>query len=181
MIYIVLGLIGAVMGSFYLYGRGDFLLGGAVGLLVAAVVNQRNRLLALEKRLVSMERRIAGTFSGDEAVGPAETTDASEPVQPVQDVPLSKDGIPCPKWKPMGGLQLKHRPTPCRLHRCLPWNWNCPMPPSPGLNRRQFHLIRISRHPGQMAWATRSGNSFWAATSWCGWGWWCCCSDSPFW
>ena len=28
MIYLVFGLIGAVMGSFYLYGRGDFLLGG---------------------------------------------------------------------------------------------------------------------------------------------------------
>jgi uncharacterized membrane protein len=55
MIYIVLGLIGAVAGSFYLYGRGDFLLGGAIGLLAAAAINQRNRLLALEKRLKSME------------------------------------------------------------------------------------------------------------------------------
>jgi uncharacterized membrane protein len=107
MIYIVLGLIGAVMGSFYLYGRGDFLLGGAVGLLVAAVVNQRNRLLALEKRLVSMERRIAGTFSGDEAVGPAETTDASEPVQPVQDVPLSEDGDSLPEMEADGGAAVE--------------------------------------------------------------------------
>jgi len=32
------GLIGAVMGSFYLYGRGDFLLGGVIGLLVVVVV-----------------------------------------------------------------------------------------------------------------------------------------------
>ena len=38
MIYIVLGLIGAVMGSVYLYGRGDFMLGGVIGLLVAALI-----------------------------------------------------------------------------------------------------------------------------------------------
>lgn len=38
MIYIVLGVIGAVMGSFYLYGRGDFVLGGVIGLLAGVLV-----------------------------------------------------------------------------------------------------------------------------------------------
>ncbi|BBO67831.1 membrane protein [Desulfosarcina alkanivorans] len=81
MIYIVLGLIGAVTGSVYLYGRGDFLLGGFVGLLVAAVINQRNRLLALENRLVSLEKRIAGTFSAEGVAGPAEPSGQPESVR----------------------------------------------------------------------------------------------------
>ena len=59
MIYIVLGLIGAVAGSVYLYGRGDFLLGGAIGLLAAAAINQRNRIMALEKRLKAVEMQAA--------------------------------------------------------------------------------------------------------------------------
>jgi uncharacterized membrane protein len=79
MIYIVLGLIGAVTGSAYLYGRGDFLLGGFVGLLVAAVINQRNRLMAMERRLASLEKRIAGMFSAGN--GPAESSAQPEPVQ----------------------------------------------------------------------------------------------------
>lgn len=70
MIYVVLGLIGAVMGSVYLYGRGDFLLGGVVGLLVAAAINQRNGLLALEKRLRAMEMRIANLVANE---SPAES------------------------------------------------------------------------------------------------------------
>ena len=79
MIYIVLGLIGAVTGSVYLYGRGDFLLGGFVGLLVAAVINQRNRLMAMERRLASLEKRLAGMFSAGN--GPAESSAQPEPVQ----------------------------------------------------------------------------------------------------
>lgn len=81
MIYIVLGLIGAVTGSVYLYGRGDFLLGGLAGLLVAAVVNQRNRLLAMESRLASLEKRIAGMFPAGEIAGPAESADGPGPLQ----------------------------------------------------------------------------------------------------
>ena len=81
MIYIVLGLIGAVMGSFYLSGRGDFLLGGVIGLLVAGVINQRNGILALEKRLVAMEKQIAGLLSGKTVVGSTESAGASEPAQ----------------------------------------------------------------------------------------------------
>ncbi len=77
MIYIVLGLIGAVMGSFYLYGRGDFLLGGVIGLLAAAAINQRNGLLALKTRLAAMETQIAGLLSGETVAGPASSTDAS--------------------------------------------------------------------------------------------------------
>ena len=79
MIYIVLGLIGAVMGSFYLYGRGDFLLGGAIGLLVAASINQRNGLLALEKRLVAMEKQLSGLLSKKKDAGPAKFDGATEP------------------------------------------------------------------------------------------------------
>ena len=80
MIYIVLGLIGAVTGSVYLYGRGDFLLGGFVGLLVAAVINQRNRLMAMESRLASLEKRIAGMLSAGEN-GPAESSAQPESVE----------------------------------------------------------------------------------------------------
>ena len=72
MIYIVLGIIGAVAGSFYLYGRGDFLLGGAIGLLAAAAINQRNRLLALEKRLKAME------MQGAEPASQASDADAAQ-------------------------------------------------------------------------------------------------------
>uniref|UniRef100_UPI003564E134 DUF2339 domain-containing protein n=1 Tax=Desulfosarcina sp. TaxID=2027861 RepID=UPI003564E134 len=79
MIYFVLGLIGAVMGSFYLYGRGDFLLGGVIGLLAAAVINQRNGLLALKTRLAAMETQIAGLLSGETGAGPVSSGDASTP------------------------------------------------------------------------------------------------------
>jgi hypothetical protein len=41
---------------------------------VAAVINQRNRLLSLEKRLVFMEKRIAGMFSEENTAGPADST-----------------------------------------------------------------------------------------------------------
>ena len=77
MIYIVLGLIGAVAGSVYLYGRGDFLLGGAIGLLAAAAINQRNRMMALEKRLQAIETQ-AGQAS-PEAQQPPEQPPAPAP------------------------------------------------------------------------------------------------------
>ncbi len=80
MIYIVLGLIGAVVGSFYLYGRGDYLLGGVIGLLVAGVVNQRNRLFALEKRLATLEKSSTGALSGEDAAGSSESATTSESV-----------------------------------------------------------------------------------------------------
>ncbi|BBO82484.1 membrane protein [Desulfosarcina ovata subsp. sediminis] len=58
MIFIVLGLIGAISGGVYLYGRGGFLLGGVIGLLAAAVVGQRSRLLDLEKRVTNLQARV---------------------------------------------------------------------------------------------------------------------------
>ena len=81
MIYIVLGLIGAVMGSFYLHGRGDFLLGGLVGLLGAAVINQRNGLLVVKKRLAIMETQIAGLLAAEKVAGPAASADVSTPAR----------------------------------------------------------------------------------------------------
>ncbi len=84
MIYIVLGLIGAVMGSFYLYGRGDFLLGGVIGLLVAATINQRNGLLALKTRLAAMETQIAGLLSGEPIAGPAPSAEPPTSVRAAQ-------------------------------------------------------------------------------------------------
>ncbi len=81
MIYVVLGLIGAVMGNFYLHGRGDLMLGGVIGLLVAAVVNQRNGLLSLEKRLAAMEQQASGWLSGKKVAGPNQSGGASGPSQ----------------------------------------------------------------------------------------------------
>jgi hypothetical protein len=179
MIYIVLGLIGAVMGSFYLYGRGDFMLGGAVGLLVAAVINQRNRLLSLEKRLVFMEKRIAGMFSEENTTGPADSTGRSEPVRAAHADAVSEDRLPLPEMALDGGGAVE---TPNAVSSSIKDPAAIPSlelelsdAPSPGLNRRQGHRLR------QMAWPLRSGNSSLAATSWCAWGWWCCCSVSPFW
>lgn len=60
MIYGIFGLLGAVAGGVYLYGQGDFLLGGLIGLMLAAVINQRNRILAIERRLNRLESKIAG-------------------------------------------------------------------------------------------------------------------------
>ncbi|MBC2711452.1 MAG: DUF2339 domain-containing protein, partial [Desulfosarcina sp.] len=97
MIYIVLGLIGAVMGSFYLYGRGDFLLGGIIGMLVAAVINQRNKLLTLEKRLVVLETQITGFSAGDktpnhaESIGSEMPFSEAEPNDEAEPVPAEED------------------------------------------------------------------------------------------
>jgi len=86
MIYVVLGVIGAVAGSFYLYGRGDFLLGGAIGLLAAAAINQRNRLLALEKRLKAMEMQRPAQTPDVDMARPAPSSPATDghgaPAQP---------------------------------------------------------------------------------------------------
>ncbi len=87
MIYVVLGLIGAVMGSFYLYGRGDFLLGGVIGLLAAAAINQRNGLLALKTRLAAMETQIAGLLSGETDAGPASSAEGSTLARATHGVP----------------------------------------------------------------------------------------------
>lgn len=86
MIYIVMGLIGAVAGSFYFYGRGDFLFGGAIGLLAAAAIDQRNRLLALEKRLKAVEMQRSEHTSDAGIAQPATEAPAagatSAPAQP---------------------------------------------------------------------------------------------------
>jgi hypothetical protein len=185
MIYIVLGLIGAVMGSFYLYGRGDFMLGGAVGLLVAAVINQRNRLLSLEKRLVFMEKRIAGMFSEENTTGPADSTGRSEPVRAAHADAVSEDRLPLPEMALAGGGAVE---TPKAVSPSVEDPAEMPSlelelsdAAIAGLESPSGHRIRISHRLRQMAWATRSGNSSLAATSWCAWGWWCCCSVSPFW
>lgn len=89
MIYIVLGLIGAVMGSIYLYGRGDFLLGGVMGLLAAAAINQRNGLIALKIRLAAIETQIAGLLSGEKAAGPETSAEASTAARAAQARPGS--------------------------------------------------------------------------------------------
>ena len=86
MIYVVLGLIGAAMGSVYLYGRGDFLLGGAIGLLAAAAINLRNRLVALEKRLAAVEGRTAERFSASDE--PAAASESAPPEAAAADEPL---------------------------------------------------------------------------------------------
>ena len=57
MIYIVFALIGAVAGPFYLHGPGDALVGAGIGLMLAAVINQRNRLAAMDKRLKILEEK----------------------------------------------------------------------------------------------------------------------------
>ena len=93
MIYIVLGLIGAVMGSFYLYGRGDFLLGGVIGLLAAAVINQRNALLAMKKRLAALENQIAGLLSGEKVADPAQFHGAKEPDHATAAAPSHQGGV----------------------------------------------------------------------------------------
>jgi uncharacterized membrane protein len=77
MVYIVLGLIGAVMGSAYIYGRGGWLLGGLVGLVAAAAINQRSRFLALESRLTNLERRMTALFSAEASPDAAEAPGAS--------------------------------------------------------------------------------------------------------
>ncbi len=94
MIYIVLGLTGAVMGSFYLYGRGDFLLGGVIGLLAAAAISQRNGRFALKTRLAAMEMQIAGLLPGETAAGlassaKATTADKGAHARPGSDVDAS--------------------------------------------------------------------------------------------
>jgi uncharacterized membrane protein len=81
MIYIVLGLLGTAMGAVYLYGRGDFLLGGVIGLLLAAVIDQRNRLLAIEKRLAAMDKRFAGHFANQERSDTPPTAGTPEPTR----------------------------------------------------------------------------------------------------
>jgi uncharacterized membrane protein len=90
MIYIVLGLIGAVMGSFFLVGRGDYLLGGSMGLMAAALINLRSRLIALDQRLAAMERRIADLLSGKNGADRTESAAVSEPVQEVHAGPVSQ-------------------------------------------------------------------------------------------
>jgi uncharacterized membrane protein len=100
MIYIVLGLIGAVMGSVYLYGRGDFLLGGVIGLLVAAVINQRNALLAMGKRLDAIESRITGLAGqpvddkdpSGRTPSPGQTETAGSPIETI--APAAADPFP---------------------------------------------------------------------------------------
>jgi hypothetical protein len=102
-------------GKFYLHGRGDFLLGGVLGLLVAAVINQRNRLLSLEKRLVLMEKRIAGMFSGVDPAGPAESDGRSEPVRAAHADAVSEDRLPLPEMALAGAVVRLNPESPFRL------------------------------------------------------------------
>jgi hypothetical protein len=183
MIYIVLGLIGAVMGSFYLYGRGDFLLGGVLGLLVAAVINQRNRLLSLEKRLVFMEKRIAGMFSEENTTGPADSTGRSEPVRAAHADAVSEDRLPLPEMALDGGGAVE---TPKAVSPSIE---DPAEMPSLELELSDAAIAGLESPSGpphlsaspSNGLGARSGNSSLAATSWCAWGWWCCCSVSPFW
>ena len=100
MIYVVLGLIGAVTGSVYLYGRGDFFLGAAIGLLVAAAINQRNGLLALDKRLKAMEARIAG-LTPDQQRAASEAAPSAVQDQPEESLSA---GTPAPPAAPTADM-----------------------------------------------------------------------------
>ena len=111
MIYIVMGLIGAVMGSFYLYGRGDFLIGGFVGLLVAAVINQRNGFIALEKRLAAMETQMAGWRSDKKTAGSVQFGAATE-AAPSTDVTIpGGDGIAALSEEEPATVAVVEKPT----------------------------------------------------------------------
>ena len=114
MIYIVLGVIGAVMGSFYLYGRGDFLLGGIIGLLAAAAINQRNGLLALKNRLAAMETQISGQLSGEKSAGPAPSAEATDAVHAAPPGPGGKGRTSVPGKMPdrVPAIETPPVPTP---------------------------------------------------------------------
>ncbi len=145
MIYIVLGLIGAVAGSFYLYGRGDFLLGGAIGLLAAAAINQRNRMLALEKRLKAMEMQRSEQPSDAGIAQPAPevpATDApsapAKPVAPatapfVEPLPEAKQASSIPDDIPSLEIELADAPAGDIQPPKKPPVAEPPEPPSPGL------------------------------------------------
>ena len=112
MIYIVLGLIGAVMGSFYLYGRGDFLLGGIIGLLAAAAINQRNGLIALKKRLAAMETQISGLLSGEKYAGPTTSAEATDPAHAATAGPGGRGRTSVPGKKPNRVPAFETPPVP---------------------------------------------------------------------
>ena len=85
------------MGSFYLYGRGDFLLGGGIGLLAAAAINQRKGLLALKSRLAAMETQIAGLISAEKVAGTASSDEASGPeAEPMVDAAVDTTAVSAP-------------------------------------------------------------------------------------
>lgn len=79
LIYIIFGLIGVVAGEIYLRGPGDLMVGGIVGLVVAAVISQRNALAAVQKRLKAMEGQISDLLTGQTADRPPEPEVDAEP------------------------------------------------------------------------------------------------------
>jgi len=79
LIYIIFGLIGVLAGEIYLRGPGDLMIGGIVGLLVAAVISQRNALVSVQRRLKEMEARIADLLGGQAVGVPPESQAAEEP------------------------------------------------------------------------------------------------------
>lgn len=67
MIFILFGVLGAVVGSIYFYGDGGVLSGGLIGLMLAAAINQHNRLRALEQRLKILEATLVRQASSPAA------------------------------------------------------------------------------------------------------------------
>jgi len=57
MLYVFLGVIGALAGAFWLRGDGAFLAGGLVGVLAAAVISLKNQVGRLMRRMSDLEAR----------------------------------------------------------------------------------------------------------------------------
>ena len=156
MIYIVLGLIGAVMGSFYLYGRGDFLLGGVIGLLAAAVINQRNGLLRLEKRLAAMQKQISGLVAGETVVSPAPPAGMPSPARAEHAGPGTEDQASWSQEEPAGVAAFK---TPLATPPSSEDNPDIPSLELELSDAAMADLEPPSKPPGQGQQSTKS-NSF---------------------
>jgi len=177
MIYIVLGLIGAVAGSVYLYGRGGFLLGGAIGLLAAAAINQRNRMMALEKRLKTIETQAGQAPSKNSSSRTRRRRPLLGRAKPTWTV-----GRTCPcRRQPPRKRPNRRLPRRCRRRRSPRWISSCPMQPWPRWKALKNPLRQVHRRNDPVDGGIPLKRSSSAATSWCGSGWWCCCSDSPSW
>ena len=90
MVYVVLGLIGAVWGSLYFYGRGGLFVGGLLGLLAAAVISQRNRLQALDRQVRELSLMVRGLREG----APVEDAAAAAAGAGTDDTQSAKDADP---------------------------------------------------------------------------------------
>ena len=91
---------------------GDFLLGGVIGLLAAAVINQRNGLLALKKRLEAMEKQIAVLLSGEKVADPAQSHGAKEAAHSTAAAPNSQGGASMSEEEPAGDHTSETPPAP---------------------------------------------------------------------